>query len=213
MSDDVADRVEGKRIDEIMTLKREVYDIKDEIDTAQLGSNIAPGAIELYQRKVRDYIVSMEPLLKPSDGEPSPYWDRVFIGDFKLPDGGEKTVTGLREFLQLPTSFPVESVEETQESYRHMPQRETVTKQVRPPRRLIENAFRTGNEAFHDLGFGISSPEGMETKQFRKIDDVKKATEILDFLQQLDDDGLREVKTVIDNDLLGGASHTNGHHE
>lgn len=213
MSDDVADSVESKRIQEIMTLKREVYDVKDELDRGRLSGRMPSNAVELYQRKVRDYIVSLEPLLNGVDEEPSPYWDRVKIGGFTLPNGEQKQVTGLREFLQLPTSFPVNATQETQESYRHMPAEETVTQQVRAPKELIESAFRTANEAFRDLGFGISSPDQMETKQFRKIDDVKKATEILDFLNQLDDKGLREVKTVIDDELLTPDEQTNGHHE
>ena len=213
MSDDVGEQVESKRISEIMTLKREVFDVKDEIDRAKLSGRLPPSAVELYQRKVRDYIVSLEPLLNPSDDDPSEYWSSVPIGQFDLPNGEHKPVTGLREFLKMPTSFAVESVEETQQSYRHMPSQDRVTKQVRPPEGLIENAFRTANEAFYDIGFRIEDPGGMETKQFRKIDDVKKATEILDFLRQLDDDGLREVKAMIDGDLLGETAQTNGHHE
>ena len=215
MSDEAAESVESKRINEIMTLKRAVIDVKDEIDRAEMLGRAPGKAPQLYQRKVRDYIISLEPILNPAGEDPSPYWDRVDIGAFELPNGEHKEVTGLRQFLQLPTTFTVEMTKQTQESYRHMPETKTVTEEVRPPRRVVENAFRTANEAFYDLGFGIEEPEE-QTSEFRKVDDVKKATEILDFLRQLDDDGLREIKQLIEQDdemLSQPDPQVNGHHE
>jgi hypothetical protein len=215
MSDEAAESVESKRINEIMTLKREVFEVKDELDRAEMVGRAPGKAPELYQRKVRDYVISLEPVLNPAGEDPSPYWDRVDIGAFELPNGEQKEVTGLRQFLQLPTSFAVEMTKRTQESYRHMPETKTVTEEVRPPRRVAENAFRAASEAFYDLGFGIEEP-AEQTSEFRKIDDVKKATEILDFLRQLDDDGLREIKQLIEQDdemLSQPDPQVNGHHE
>jgi hypothetical protein len=215
MSDEGTESVESKRINEIMTLKRAVIDVKDEIDRAEMLGRAPANVPELYQRKVRDYIISLEPILNPAGEDPSPYWDRVEIGAFELPNGEHREVTGLRQFLQLPTTFTVEMTKRTQESYRHMPETKTVAEEVRPPRRVVENAFRTANEAFYDLGFGIEEPEE-QTSEFRKIDDVKKATEILDFLRQLDDDGLREIKQLIEQDdemLSQPDPQVNGHHE
>jgi len=212
---DISDTVESERFAEIMTMKQRVHETKDEIDRQRPTAGFNRGAaIGLYQRKVRDYIVSVETLLNPSDGEPSPYWHEREVGRFSLPgDEVDKVVTGLREFLQLPTTFEIEIETERQQSYRHKRETVTETRQARPPERLIEQAERMTNRALDEAGFDLSEPTDNQKSQPKDIDDIAPATEILDFLRALDDDGLREVQYVIQNQLLNDDEMTNGHHE
>jgi len=100
MSDEAAESVESKRINEIMTLKREVFDVKDELDRAEMVGRAPGKAPELYQRKVRDYVISLEPVLNPAGEDPSPYWDRVDIGAFELPNGEQKEVTEIKQLIE-----------------------------------------------------------------------------------------------------------------
>lgn len=212
---DISDTVESERFAEIMTMKQRVHETKDEIDRQRPTAAFNRGAaIGLYQRKVRDYIVSVETLLNPSDGDASPYWDEREVGRFSLPgDEEDKVVTGLREFLELPTTFEIEIETEQQQSYRHKRETVTETRQARPPEPLIEQAERMTNRALDEAGFDLSEPTDNQKSQPKDIDDIAPATEILDFLQSLDDDGLREVQYVIQNQLLNGDEMTNGHHE
>lgn len=214
MSDDINDTVQSERFNEILTLKKQVLDTKDEIDRNRAAGRLSEAAgIELYQRKVRDYIISVETVLNPNDGDTSPFWDERRVGQFSLPDGEVKVINGLADFLELPTTFTVEIETERQRSYRH--KRETVTdsKRVRPPERLIEQAFRMTNRALDAAGFDLDEPTEHEKSEFKNIDDVEKATKIYDFLKALDDDGLRELQNIITNELLNGSEMTNGHHE
>lgn len=215
MSDDLSDTVASERFREILTLKKQVLDTKDEIDREMVTGRLNEGAaIRLYQRKVRDYVMSVETVLNPATGEQSEYWDEKFIGRFSLPDGQQQEVIGLREFLELPLSFEIEIEREYQRSYRHKRERVTDTQRVRPPERLIEQAFRMTNRALDAAGFDLDEPTEQQKSGFRAIDDIDKATKILDFLQALDDDGLREVQDVIEGELTDdGDPLTNGHHE
>lgn len=213
MSDDIADTVESERFREILSLKKTVIDTKDEVDRAIASGKAREGAgVQLYHRKVRDYVMSVETVLNPARGETSQYWDEVVIGEFSLPDGEEKTVRGLKEFLELNTVFEVKDEGARQKSYRHKKEKVTVTKRVRPPKRLIEQAFRVTNVALDEAGFDLDEPQEKQSSEFDKVGDVEKATKILDFLRALDDDGLREVKHVINNELIDDEL-SNGHHE
>jgi hypothetical protein len=213
---DISDTVESERFAEIMTMKQRVHETKDEIDRQRPTAGFNRGAaIGLYQRKVRDYIVSVETLLNPSDGDASPYWDEREIGRFSLPgDGDDEVVTGLREFLELPTTFEIEIETERQQSYRHKRETVTETRHARPPERLIEQAFRMTNRALNEAGFDLSEPQDKQESRFKKTDDIEKANEILKFLRALDNDGLREVQHIINNELIDdNGPMTNGHHE
>lgn len=214
MSDDVGDLIETERFHEIMTVKKEVIETKDEIDRARVAGRIDQGrGIELYQRKVRDYVLSIETVLSPANDDPSYFWTTEHIGEFELPNGEEKTVDGLQEFLLLPTTFEVEAERQRQQSYRHAVETETVTQRVRPPERLIEQAFRVANRAMNSVGFDLEEPSDKQKSGFSKIGEVEKATKIQDFLLSLDDDGLKELKTWIDREMLETPEQTNGHHE
>lgn len=215
MTDDLADTVESERFREILSMKKQVLETKDEIDRARINRRVNQGAaIRLYQRKVRDYLMSVETVLNPEKGSQSRYWDDVLVGKFSLPDGQEKEVVGLREFLELPTSFEIEVETTRQRSYRHKNERVIETQIVRPPERLIEQAFRLTNRALDAAGFDLDEFSEKQKSGFRNIDDVEKATKVLDFLRALDDDGLKEVQSIIQRELLGDRGEmTNGHHE
>lgn len=215
MSDDILDEVESERYREILSLKKQALETKDEIDRAVATGQLNRGAgIQLYQRKVRNYVMSVETVLNPASGQTSDFWTDVPIGDFSLPNGDHKDVTGLREFLSLPTSFEVEVEREQQRSYRHKRETVTQTQRVHPPERLIEQAFRTTGQALDAAGFDLDEPTDKKKSNFDAVDDVEKATKILDFLRALDNDGLREVQHVINDELLGDRDElTNGHHE
>lgn len=214
MSDDIIDTVESERFQEILTLKKRVLDTRDEIDRATATGQLAQGpAIGLYQRKVRDYVMSVETVLNPANGEPSKYWTEEPIGDYTIPGGEHNFVVGLQEFLELPTTHEVEVEREQKRSYRHAVKTVTETQRVRPPQRLIERAFRITNRALDDAGFDLDEPSEKRKSKFNRVDDVEKATKILDFLRSLDNDGLREVQLLIEQDLLSDDELRNGHHE
>lgn len=214
MSDDIEDLVETERYREILEMKKRVLDTRDEIDRAKMNGRISQArAIGLYQRKVRDYVMAVETVLNPSRGDPSTFWEETHVGDFTLPDGEVVQVDGLKEFLDMPMSFDVQVETEQQRSYRHAAETSVQTRRVRPPEKLIERAFRMTNQALDSAGFDLDEPSDKQKSGFDRVDDVEKATKILDFLRSLDEDGLREVKQVIDRDLLGPDELSNGHHE
>lgn len=215
MSEDIEETVESERFREILTLKKKVLETRDEIDRALVNGAVDQGAaIGLYHRKVRDYVMSVETVLAPANSQPSVYWTDVPIGEFSLPNDTKRNVVGLSEFLELPTTIEVKEEQTRQQSYRHKAETVVQARRVRPPERLIEQAFRVTNQALDAAGFDLDEPSDTEKSGFRQIDDVVKATQILDFLRSLDDDGLREVQQVITDDLLeNGQEHTNGHHE
>jgi hypothetical protein len=224
---DISDTVHSERFREIMELKKDVHEIRDQIDRAKVRGEIREGdALGLYQRKVRDYVMAVETVLDPADGEPSRYWTDEFIGDFALPDGRETYVTGLAEFLRLPETYEIEIERERQRSYRHAAETITETQRVRPPKRLIERAFRKTNKALDAAGFDIQQPDDTDTSGFERIDDVAAATDILDFLNNAGDDELRELQQMITRTLAQGSDtllvddvdpetngHANGTHE
>jgi hypothetical protein len=216
MSDDISDLVDNERFREILSLKKRVLDTRDEIDRAMLSGQRRRGpVIGLYQRKVRDYVMSVETVLNPHDEQPSRYWTEVPIGEFELPSGETQQIIGLGEFLELPTVFAVEVEEKQQTSYRH--KSDTVTKEqnFRPPERVIESAFRVTNRALDSVGFDIDEPSAEDKKPFQHgVDDVEKATRVYQFMSTLDDSALRELKNVIDSELLGQPDKLkNGHNE
>lgn len=215
MSDDIADLVDSERYREILEQKRRVIDTRDEIDRAVVQGRRRGGRmIGLYQRKVRDYVMSVETLLNPHDEEPSRYWTRVPIGDFSLPNGEHRHIEGLDEFLELPTVFELQVETTEKQSYRHRAETVTETRRVRPPEEVIERAFRVTNQALNSIGFDLDEPTDHQKSGFSKVDDVEKGTKIWAFLQQLDEDALNEVKRQIDTKLLGQPDErTNGHHE
>jgi hypothetical protein len=216
VSNDIVDTVESERFHEIMQTKKRVLETRGEIQRATASGKLSEGAaIGLYQKEVRDYIMSVETVLDPADGDTSPYWEDRPVGDFHLPDGEHKTVNGLNEFLDLPETFEVEVERQRQQSYRHAIETVSETRRVRPPKRLVEHAFQMTNRALDAAGLDLNQPTERSSSTFKRIDDVEKATKILEFLQQLDDDGLRELKQLIDDDLLGDGTppEMNGHHE
>jgi len=159
-------------------------------------------------------------VLDPADGEPSRFWTDVFIGDFVLPDGREKYVTGLEEFLRLPETYEIEIERERQRSYRHAAETVTETQRVRPPERLIERAFRKTNRALDAAGFDIEQPDDTDTSGFDRADDIAAGTEILDYLNNANGDELRELQQMIARTLEQGSDtllvndvdpKTNGH--
>lgn len=214
MSDEITETVQAERFREIMETKKRVTEVRDEIEMARANGQIREGAaIGLFHRKVRDYVMAVETVLDPVNGETSEYWDQKRIGDFSLPDGRHKDVVGLSEFLELNTVFEVEVETDRQQSYRH--KRETVTqkRRVRPPERLIERAFRVTNQALDDAGFDLEEPTERQESHFESLDDVEKATKILDYLQQLKTEDLNEAKREIDRLINSRNAQTNGHHE
>lgn len=216
MSDDISDLVDNERFREILSLKKRVLDTRDEIDRAMLSGQQRGGpVIGLYQRKVRDYVMSVETVLNPHDGQPSRYWTEVPIGEFELPGGETQQIIGLGEFLELPTVFAVEVEEKQQTSYRHKADTVTKERNFRPPERVIESAFRVTNRALDSVGFDIDEPSAEDTKPFKhSIKDVDKADRVYRFIATLDDDGLRELKNLIDSELLAQADEIkNGHNE
>ena len=213
MSDDIEDKVETERFREIMSVKSDVHEIKDEIDRARPSGRVDEGsAIGLYQRKVRDYIISIETILNPANESASEYWSDRHIGEFELPNGETKSVDGLEEFILLPTTFEVEREQTVQRSYRHKPELKTVVQTVRPPERLIEQAFRIANQAMDDAGFDIRTGDD-ERRKYHNIEDVEAATQLEAVLKSLDEDGLQQLITVIQDRHLTNGHRTNGHHE
>jgi hypothetical protein len=216
VSNNLGETIESERFREIMELKKDVHEIRDQIDRAMVRGEIRePDALALYQRKVRDYVMAVETVLNPAGGDPSRFWTDEPIGDFALPDGREEFVTGLEEFLELPETYDVEVGRTRKRSYRHAVETVTETQRVRPPKRLIEHAFRATNKALDAAGFDIDEPAEPGTSSFNNMRDTKKASQILHFLGQLDDDGLREWKAVIDEEFLSAESGalTNGDYE
>lgn len=214
MSDDIADTVESERIAEIMTLKQQLHETKDKIDRQRPSAQFKRGAaIGLYQRKVRDYIISVETLLNPAGGDVSPYWNELEVGRFELPNGEQIVVTGLKQFLDLPTTFEIQVESERQQSYRHKQETVMETRRARPPEPLIEQAWRMTDKALDDAGYDLTEPKTKKKSEHKDTQDIAKATEILDFLRSLDDDALREVEYVIQNELLNADERKNGHHE
>jgi len=214
VTDDIADTVQAERFREIMETKKRVTEVRDEIEMARVSGQIREGAaIGLFHRKVRNYVMAVETVLNPANGEQSAYWDQVPIGDFSLPDGRHIDVHGLSEFLELETVYEIEVETERQQSYRH--KRETVTRKrrVRPPKRLIERAFRFTNQALDDAGFDLEEPTERQESHFDSLGDVEKATKILDYLQQLKTEDLNEAKREIDRLIKSRNAQTNGHHE
>lgn len=214
MSDDISDTVEAERFREIMESKKRVTEVRDEIEIARANGTIREGAaMGLFHRKVRDYVMSVETVLKPATGDTSKYWQDERIGDFTLPDGRHKDVVGLSDFLDLETVFEIEVETERQRSYRHKRETVTQTQRVRPPERLVERAFRITNRALDDAGFDLDEPTERKESHFDNLDDVEKATKILDYLQQLKTEDLKEAKREIDRLIAGQNAQTNGHHE
>ena len=218
---DISDTVHSERFREIMELKKDIHKIRDQIDRAKLRGEIREGdALGLYQRKVRDYVMAVETVLDPADGEPSRYWTDEPIGDFVLPDGRQEYVSGLAEFLRLRETYEIEIERERQRGYRYAAETVTETQRVRPPKRLIERAFRATNKALDAAGFDIEQPDDTNTSGFERIDDVAAATDILDYLNNAGDDELRELQQMIARTLAQGSDtllvddvdpETNGH--
>jgi hypothetical protein len=209
---DAVDMLEKERIQEMMTMRKHVVETKRQIDkTIAKGTAQQGPLVGLYQKEVKGFVMSVETVLDPVNGETSEYWNNATIGDFSLPNGTVQRVVGLSEFLQLPVTFEIEVDTVKKRSYRHAEERVTETRRVRPPREIAEQAFRLTNRALDERGFDLSElTEDQDTAKFSKIDDVKKATEVYDFLNELDDSSLREVQLVIQEELLDGAN-TNGH--
>jgi len=196
---DISDTIESERFREIMELKKDIHEIRDQIDRAKVRGEIREGeALGLYQRKVRDYVMAVETVLDPADGEPSRYWTDEFIGDFSLPDGREEYVTGLAEFLDLPETYEIEVRRKRQRSYRHAAETITETQRVSPPKGLIERAFRKTNKALDAAGFDLDEQTSRKESKFKNADDVEKAATIMDFLEQLGVDDLKQAKYEID---------------
>jgi len=205
VSDDITDTVESERFREIMESKKRVIEVRDEIEIARANGNIRQGAaMGLFHRKVRDYVMAVER---------SEYWEDEPIGDFSLPDGRHIDVVGLSDFLDLETAFQIEVETEQQRSYRHKQETVTQKRRVRPPERLVERAFRVTNRALDDAGFDLDEPTERKESRFENLSDVEKASAILDYLQQLKPDDLREVKREIDGLIANQNAQTNGHHE
>lgn len=214
MSDDIADTVEIERFREIMEMKKRVTEVRDEIEIARANGRIREGAaIGLFHRKVRDYVISVETVLNPADGDVSEYWEDKRIGDFTLPDDTHKDIVGLSEFLDLKTIFEIEVETEQQRSYRHKRETVTRTQRVRPPERLVERAFRVTNQALDDAGFDLDEPTERKESHFDSLSDVEKATTILNYLQQLKVEDLKEAKREIDRLIANRSAETNGHYE
>ena len=214
MTNNLADTIESERFAEIMQLKKDVHEIRDQIDRAKVRGEIRESdALALYQRKVRDYVMGVETVLNPAGGEPSEFWTDEPIGDFTLPDGREEYVTGLEEFLDLPETYEIEVERERQRSYRHAAETVTETQRVRPPERLIERAFRATNKALDAAGFDLDEQTSRKESKFKNADDVEKAATIMDFLEQLGVDDLKQAKYEIDQLIEDRTARTNGHHE
>lgn len=214
VSDDIADTVQAERFREIMETKKRVTEVRDEIEMARANGSIREGAaIGLFHRKVRDYVMAVETVLDPANGSPSRYWEDERIGDFTLPDDRHKDVVGLAEFLELETVFEVEVETERQRSYRHKRESINQIQRVRPPERIIERAFRVTNQALDDAGFDLEEPTERQESHFDSLDDVEKATKILEYLQQLKTEDLKEAKREIDRLISNQNAQTNGQHE
>jgi len=214
VSNNLGDTIESERFAEIMELKKDVHEIRDQIDRAKVRGEIREAdALALYQRKVRDYIMGVETVLNPAGGDPSRFWTDVPIGDFTLPDGREEYVTGLEEFLDLPETYEIEIKRERQRSYRHAAETITETQRVRPPKRLVERAFRETNKALDAAGFDLDEQTSRKESKFKNADDVEKAATIMDFLEQLGVDDLKQAKYEIDQLIEDRTARTNGHHE
>lgn len=213
MSDDIEDKIETERFREIMTVKKDVIETRDEFRRAYKSGQIAKGTyLELYQEKVRDYLISIETVLNPAEGSVSDYWTKRHIGQFELPNGEKKSVDGLQEFIHLPSTFVVESEQTVQRSYRHKPEQKPVSQTVRPPKRLIEQAFRVANQAMDDAGFDIRTGDD-DRSTFHNIEDIEGATQLEAILNSLDEDALQQLITVIQDRHLTNGHRTNGHHE
>jgi hypothetical protein len=218
---EISDTVNAERFAEIMELKKDIHDVRDQIDRAKVRGEIQePDALRMYQRKVRDYIMSVETVLDPADGDPSPWWSDYYVGDFILPDERQITVNGLGEFLALPDTYSIEIEREYQKSYRHATETIVDTKKVRPPERVIERAFRNTNRALDAAGFDIKHEDDTATSKFRHIEDIDAASQIVDFLNNGGERYWRELNTIIDRTLEEGADEllieeveprTNGH--
>jgi hypothetical protein len=211
---DVEDMVESERLQEIYSMKQQVYETKDEVERAVASGRINRGvALGLYQRKVRDYVMAVETLLDPHDGEPSDYWGERRVGDFVLPDGRHVNVDGLGDFLELPVTYDVEVEQQQQKSYRHKAEKVTKKTAARPPQQLIERAFRMTNKALDAAGFDIDEPTERDRSKFKNADDVEKGAIVLDYLRSLDTPDLREAKNEIDRIITEQRAQSNGHHE
>jgi len=214
VSDDITDTVESERFREIMESKKRVIEVRDEIEIARANGNIRQGAaIGLFHRKVRDYVMAVETVLNPADGTRSEYWEDKPIGDFSLPNDQHIDVVGLSDFLDVKTAYQIEVETEQQRSYRHKQETVQQKRRVRPPERLVERAFRVTNRALDDAGFDLDEPTERKESRFENLSDVEKASAILDYLQQLKPDDLREVKREIDGLIANQNAQSNGHDE
>jgi hypothetical protein len=218
---EITDTVNAERFAEIMELKKDCHDVRDQIDRAKIRGEIQePQGLRIYQRKVRDYIMSVETVLDPAVGDPSPFWSDYYVGDFILPDERQIRINGLQEFLALPETYSIDIEREYQKSYRHAKETIVETKEVRPPERVIERAFRNTNKALDAAGFDIQQPDDTPTSKFKRIEDVEAVTQIVDYLNHADEPELREFHRIIGRTLEEGADkllidevepRTNGH--
>lgn len=148
------DLIRQKRVDEIYSLKRSVQKLEEDIARGIAQNRIRGDPNKAYQLMVQNYVRSLETVL-----EDSQHWSNTQLGSYQLPDGGTRYVYGLEGFLELDLNERV-TWEETEPAHRNaVPEPQTKSSVVHPPRRITESAFRAANVALRDAGVEIETED------------------------------------------------------
>jgi hypothetical protein len=148
-------QVQSTRWREVEAARQRVVDRYEAIDEAQFGQGkgLAQDRVSLLkQRAVQLYVLQVETVLNPVDGDTTPWWDEKPVGQFTLPDGRAVQVTGLKQYLDLDEEITITVEEHHKPHAAHVGEVRTVEKSVTPPVGLHRNAFQATNRGLADQG-------------------------------------------------------------
>lgn len=147
--------VQSSRWREVEAARQRVLDRYEAIDRAQFeqGAALSQDRVSLLkQRAVQLYVVQVQTILDPVDGETTEWWDEREIGQFKLTNERTMKVTGLKQYLNLDEQIPVTVKERYKPHAAHMGEVREVQRYVSPPTGLHREAFLATNRGLADQG-------------------------------------------------------------
>jgi len=147
--------VQSTRWGEVEAARQRVVDRYEAIDRAQFeqGNALSQDRVSLLkQRAVQLYVLQVETILNPVEGDTTPWWHEKPIGQFDLPDGRSVQVTGLSQYLDLDEQITITIEEHHKPHAAHVGETRQVERHVSPPVGLHRNAFMATNRGLADQG-------------------------------------------------------------
>jgi hypothetical protein len=165
--DDVSlqELVKRRRYEEIRAAHDRVTEYDSELHRLFAAGQVSAETVsQQLGRAVKMFVIEVEPILNPPDGDPTSYWEDRPIGKIPLPDGDPFLVEGLDQYASLPDDLTVTVEEEYKENYYSLPETREVKKDVHVPLDVHRTAYSVTNYALADLDLGITTQDPEEAE-------------------------------------------------